>query len=231
MIKEELIEAGKVSWADYKEFFSFAFGGMGGIILIIVLHIIINLCTLSVSLFLAFSLTKKFTSDEALTADEQKSRNLTYNIVLISIISFALLSSFVGKFLSNKIFMGINRSLHDRITRRVLQTGIVFFEENTQGRILNRFSKDVGTMDNLVFTVLEMADVSVNFFPSKLNQPFYVLIVLGQMHNHSLNCDLREPMAYHSRSYINLLPLQNQKTMSISDSGPYQAQVCSHVPG
>ena len=57
--------------------------------------------------------------------------------------------------------MGINRKLHDRITKRVLQTNIVFFEENTQGRILNRFSKDVSTMDNLVFTVLEMADYSV----------------------------------------------------------------------
>ena len=56
--------------------------------------------------------------------------------------------------------MSINRKLHDRITKRVLQTGIVFFEENTHGRILNRFSKDVQTMDNLVFTVLEMADVS-----------------------------------------------------------------------
>ena len=91
----------------------------------------------------------------------KKSLNLTYNAVLISIILFALLSSFAGKFLSNKIFMGINRRLHDRVTKRVLQTGIGFFEENTQGRILNRFSKDVGTLDNLVFTVLEMADVSV----------------------------------------------------------------------
>lgn len=58
--------------------------------------------------------------------------------------------------------MGINRRMHDRITKRVLQTGITFFEENTQGMILNRFSKDVSTMDNLVFTVLEMADVSKN---------------------------------------------------------------------
>lgn len=85
---------------------------------------------------------------------------MTYNTVLILIIASALLISFVGKFLSNKIFMGINRKLHDKITRSLLNTGIVFFEENTQGRILNRFSKDVATMDNLVFTVLEMADVS-----------------------------------------------------------------------
>lgn len=163
MIQEELIEAGKVRWADYKEFFSFAFGGIGGIALIVVLHVVINLCTLAVSLFLAFSLTKRLTNEDSLSDKEQAKQNMEYNVVLISIISFALLSSFVGKFLSNKIFMGINRKLHDRVTKRVLNTGIVFFEENTQGRILNRFSKDVATMDNLVFTVLEMADVSISY--------------------------------------------------------------------
>jgi len=56
---------------------------------------------------------------------------VTYNTVLILIIASALLISFVGKFLSNKIFMGINRKLHDKITKSLLNTGIVFFEENT----------------------------------------------------------------------------------------------------
>jgi ATP-binding cassette, subfamily C (CFTR/MRP), member 4 len=60
--------------------------------------------------------------------------------------------------------MGINRRLHDQITRGMLNTSIQFYETNTQGRILNRFSKDVGVMDNLVFTVLEMADVSFIIF-------------------------------------------------------------------
>ena len=161
MIQEELIEAGKVGWADYKEFFSYAYGGMCGIFLIIFLHVVINLCTLSVNFFLAFSLTKQISSDEDLSTAEKKSRNITYNVVLLSIISGALVSSFVGKFLSNKIFMSINKRLHDHVTKRVLQTSIVFYEENTQGRILNRFSKDVATMDNLVFTVLEIADYSV----------------------------------------------------------------------
>ena len=107
-------------WKDYKAFFSFAFGGLSGIILIIVVHILINLCTLAVSLFLAFTLTKRFTSDETLSEAEKSSRSATYNIILITIISFALLSSFAGKFLSNKIFMGINRRLHDYIVRRML---------------------------------------------------------------------------------------------------------------
>ena len=116
MIQEELIEAGKVSLADYREFFSYAYGGICGIFVIIILHVIINLCTISVSFFLAFSLTKQLTSDADLSIEEKRSRNITYDVVLMSIISGALLSSFVGKFFSNKIFMSINKRLHDRIT-------------------------------------------------------------------------------------------------------------------
>ena len=48
--------------------------------------------------------------------------------------------------------------MHDTIVKKVLATKIVFFEENTQGRIINRFSKDIQTLDRLVFTFLEMID-------------------------------------------------------------------------
>ena len=100
VIEEELIEAGKVGWKDYKELFSYAFGGMWGVLLIIVTHFAINLSSLAVSLFLAFDLTKKFTTDESLSESEESRREITYNVILISIISFSLISSFVGKFLS-----------------------------------------------------------------------------------------------------------------------------------
>ena len=161
VITDELIEAGKVGWRDYREFLRLAFGGMCGILLIVLLHVVINLCSLAVSLFLAFSLTEKFTTDEALTVDEKQHREMTYNVVLSSIIVFALLSAFLGKLLSNRIFMGINRRLHDQVTRCVLNAHISFFEENTQGRILNRFSKDVATLDLLVFFILDMTDYMV----------------------------------------------------------------------
>ena len=156
------------------------------------LHIVINLCSLAVSLFLAFTLTEKFTTDESLTASEKKNRELTYNVVLISIISFALLSSFAGKFLSNKIFMSINRKLHNEITKGVLTADITFFEENTQGRILNRFSKDVATLDNLVFTVLEMADVS---FPSTFNKLVLFVLVYRQNDTHLVHSRVPKSMA------------------------------------
>jgi len=43
--------------------------------------------------------------------------------------------------------MQINQRVHDQMVENVLHTKLKFFEENTQGMILNRFSKDVQTLD------------------------------------------------------------------------------------
>lgn len=57
--------------------------------------------------------------------------------------------------------MEINQRIHDRMVSNVLNTKLKFFEQNTQGMILNRFSKDVQTLDKIVFTFLEVTDVSL----------------------------------------------------------------------
>jgi ABC-type multidrug transport system fused ATPase/permease subunit len=41
----------------------------------------------------------------------------------------------------------------------VLNTKMKFFEENTSGRILNRFSKDIENLNKIVITYLDLADV------------------------------------------------------------------------
>lgn len=71
------------------------------------LHIIINLCNLGVSLYLAFTLTQRFESSEADPARDGK-----YNLHLSLIIAGALASSFTGKYVSNYIFMKINQRVH-----------------------------------------------------------------------------------------------------------------------
>ena len=57
--------------------------------------------------------------------------------------------------------MSISRNLHNDITKRVLGANVSFFEKNTQGRILNRFAKDLEIMDNINFLFLEMVDYIV----------------------------------------------------------------------
>ena len=57
IIEDERIEVGSVSWETYKAFFRFAPGGFWGIALVILVHVIINGCSIAVSLYLAFTLT------------------------------------------------------------------------------------------------------------------------------------------------------------------------------
>ncbi|CAG0907104.1 unnamed protein product, partial [Darwinula stevensoni] len=40
--------------------------------------------------------------------------------------------------------------LHHRMFRAVIRTSIKFFDDNPIGRVLNRFSKDCGTLDELL---------------------------------------------------------------------------------
>lgn len=60
--------------------------------------------------------------------------------------------------------MEINQKVHDRMVNNVLKTKLKFFEQNTQGMILNRFSKDVQTLDQIVYTFIDVVDVSSKLF-------------------------------------------------------------------
>jgi ABC-type multidrug transport system fused ATPase/permease subunit len=101
---------------------------------------------------------------------------------LLTIVTFALLMAFIGKFISNVIFMRINRRVHQTIMSKVMHAKIEFFEENTQGRIMTRFSKDMQTLDTLVFKFLEMIDYFVKCILSLIIivtvSPFIVLIII-----------------------------------------------------
>jgi ATP-binding cassette subfamily C (CFTR/MRP) protein 4 len=55
-----------------------------------------------------------------------------------------------------------SRTLHDRMTKAVLRARISFFDQNPLGRILNRFSADVGSNDDQL--PMTLFDFSVMFF-------------------------------------------------------------------
>ena len=144
--------------------------------LVLVLHIVINICTVAVSIYLGLTLTSKISA-----ADQQ----VNYVVVLSIIIVVALLSSFLGKLLSNKIFLSISSRLHNKLVNSVLNTNLTFFEENTCGRIVNRFSKDVKTLDSFLFVFLEMTDYTVKCFFSTLIviylYPALILFAIAQI--------------------------------------------------
>lgn len=46
------------------------------------------------------------------------------------------------------------------MVKSVICTKLKFFEVNTNGRVLNKFSKDINTLDEMVFCFLDLVDVS-----------------------------------------------------------------------
>ena len=83
-----------------------------------------------------------------------------------------------------------------------MHTKVKFFEENTKGRIVNRFSNDVSDLDQIVFTFLDMTDVSLITIYSY----FIVLskVYLDFVHSHNFM-----PLDPNFDLVLFLLPLQN----------------------
>ena len=94
------------------------------------------------------SLTKK------LPEDQKDNTNLTIYACLVSAsLIFAVIRAYGFLLVS----LRCSERLHDKMVLAILQAPVHFFDSNPVGRILNRFSKDVGCMDELLPKTFLMA--------------------------------------------------------------------------
>ena len=64
----------------------------------------------------------------------------------------SLLISICGAFSVFYATLGSSEKLHDKMSTAVIRAPVLFFDTNPSGRIANRFSKDIGCMDDLLPT-------------------------------------------------------------------------------
>lgn len=105
-----------------------------------------------------------------------------YTILIVGAILFTLMRSF----LFFKLAMKCSKNLHKRMFHCLLQAPMRFFDTNPSGRVLNRFSKDMGAIDELLPRVmieaiqitLVMAGILVMV---SVSQPYIIIamVVLG----------------------------------------------------
>ncbi|XP_001843089.2 probable multidrug resistance-associated protein lethal(2)03659 [Culex quinquefasciatus] len=69
-----------------------------------------------------------------------------YGVIIVGVVVF---TTFRGYLFFN-ICMKASRTLHDRMFAKILAAPMRFFDTNPSGRILNRFSKDMGSIDELL---------------------------------------------------------------------------------
>ena len=68
-----------------------------------------------------------------------------YSILLGFLLIFIVTRSF-GFY---EMCIKISKNLHDMLFHGVTRATMIFFHQNSNGRILNRFSKDIGSIDSM----------------------------------------------------------------------------------
>ena len=87
------------------------------------------------------SLTKKLPEDQ---------NDNTDLIIYCFLVSASLIFAVTRAYAFLQVSLRCADHLHDKMVLAILQAPVLFFDSNPVGRILNRFSKDVGCLDELL---------------------------------------------------------------------------------
>ena len=80
----------------------------------------------------------------------EQQKSYTTLLVYGSIVTGSLLLTLLSSFCFYLATLKASENLHDQMTKAVLKAPVLFFDTNPVGRILNRFSKDVGCIDDIL---------------------------------------------------------------------------------
>ena len=98
------------------------------------------------AMMLAPDVWLSFLSKKSPTEQQDRTNLTIYGCLVGAAIIFAIIRAYV--FLL--VCVRCSERLHDKMVVALLQAPVLFFDSNPAGRILNRFSKDVGCMDELL---------------------------------------------------------------------------------
>ncbi|XP_058040750.1 ATP-binding cassette sub-family C member 4 [Ahaetulla prasina] len=153
-LPEESRSEGKIGFTIYKKYFS-AGANYFVIFILLVLNILAQVTYVLQDWWLSYWANQQVKLND--TTMEYDGKNITENLDLpwylgmyagltVATILFSILRSLI----MFHILVNAARTLHDKMFQSVLRTPVLFFDRNPIGRILNRFSKDIGHLDDLL---------------------------------------------------------------------------------
>ncbi|CAH1257762.1 ABCC4 [Branchiostoma lanceolatum] len=172
---EEDRESGHVGWSVYKDFVMSGTGVWG-----VLLAILLNVAYQSVYMLADWWFTywanqyleqprnvSNSSSDVNITVSGITSSRVNGSAAVVHVtyyvtVSAALTATVLVLSVLRAVFLfymclSSSRSLHNQMFAAIIRVPILFFDTNPVGRILNRFSKDVGLLDHLLpFNVVEV---------------------------------------------------------------------------
>ncbi|XP_078348711.1 ATP-binding cassette sub-family C member 4-like [Oculina patagonica] len=140
---------------------------------------VICLCLVTQGMIVAPDVWVSFLSKK-IPEDQKDKRNFTiYGCLVSACFIFSIIRAYVFLLVSLKC----SERLHDNMVLAILQAPVLFFDLNPMGRILNRFSKDVGCLDEMLPKMFLMSiQLILLLFASLLipsvSNPWLLLVVV-----------------------------------------------------
>ncbi|XP_051129037.1 ABC transporter C family member 12-like isoform X2 [Andrographis paniculata] len=162
LIKQEERETGIVSWNVLMRYKN-AVGGLWVVVILFTCYILTETLRVSSSTWLSVW-TKQSTSE---------GYSPGFYILVYAILSFGqVLVTLTNSFWLITSSLSAAKRLHDSMLFSILRAPMVFFHTNPVGRVINRFSKDLGDVDRNVASL-------VNMFLSQLWQLLSTFVLIG----------------------------------------------------
>uniref|UniRef100_A0AAQ4R4F2 ATP-binding cassette, sub-family C (CFTR/MRP), member 2 n=1 Tax=Gasterosteus aculeatus aculeatus TaxID=481459 RepID=A0AAQ4R4F2_GASAC len=167
LIEKEAMETGKVKFSVYLEYLRAM--GWGYTVMVFLVYFIQNVAFIGQNLWL---------SDW--TNDAVEYYNMTY---MLCVSFLAGLFVFLGTLLMANASVDASRTLHSRLLNNILRVPMVFFDTTPIGRVVNRFAKDIFTVDEAIpqsfrSWLLCLLGVLGTLFVICLATPFFTIVII-----------------------------------------------------
>ncbi|XP_013924730.1 PREDICTED: multidrug resistance-associated protein 4 [Thamnophis sirtalis] len=153
-LPEESRSEGKIGLTIYKKYFS-AGANYFVTFILLVLNILAQVTYVLQDWWLSYWANQQVMIN--VTRMEYGGQNITENLdlpwylgIYAGLTVATILFSILRSLLMFHILVNAARTLHNKMFQSVLRTPVLFFDRNPIGRILNRFSKDIGHLDDLL---------------------------------------------------------------------------------
>ncbi|KAM9321307.1 ATP-binding cassette sub-family C member 4 [Gastrophryne carolinensis] len=161
-VPEESRSEGTVGFKVYRKYF-LAGASYFMLFILFMLNILSQVAYVLQDWWLSYWATEQeklnITTGENGTETEQLDRNL-YLGVYAGLTVATILFGFLRSILVFQVLVSAAQALHNQMFKSLLQAPVLFFDRNPIGRVLNRFSKDIGHLDDLLpFTFLDFIQV------------------------------------------------------------------------
>ncbi|KAF5273609.1 hypothetical protein FQR65_LT04608 [Abscondita terminalis] len=151
-VHQEQRSTGAVSFWIYKDYFA-ACGSYGLLVLVIFLFVVVQLVLSGSFYFMTYWVNfEQKLSEVSRTVGSNERIHFVYTYLGITVAVVVL--TILRNTISYNLCMRASITLHDSMFNSLVRGTLQFFNENGSGRILNRFSKDIGAVDELLPTTI-----------------------------------------------------------------------------